>query len=91
MKEDYLKTNEEVLEELRSQRTGLSTAEAVKRQKEYGKNELEQAKKETLVQKFINELKDPMLIMLIAAAIISAIYCLRFSRRCRELSSVCQT
>ena len=73
MKEDYLKTNEEVLEELRSQRTGLSTAEAVKRQKEYGKNELEQAKKETLVQKFINELKDPMLIMLMAAAIISAI------------------
>ena len=68
MKEDYLKTNEEVLEELRIQRTGLSTAEAVKRQKEYGKNELEQAKKETLVQKFINELKDPMLIMLIAAA-----------------------
>ena len=45
MKEDYLKTNEEVLEELRIQRTGLSTAEAVKRQKEYGKNELEQAKK----------------------------------------------
>ena len=73
MKENYLKTSEEVMNELKTVRTGLSSDEAEKRINQYGKNELEQVKKETIVQKFVNELKDPMLIMLICAAIISAI------------------
>lgn len=73
MKENYLKTSEEVMNELKTVREGLSSDEAEKRINQYGKNELEQAKKETIVQKFVNELKDPMLIMLICAAIISAI------------------
>ena len=65
MKENYLKTSEEVMNELKTVREGLSSDEAKKRINQYGKNELEQAKKETIVQKFVNELKDPMLIMLI--------------------------
>ena len=73
MKENYLKTSEEVMNELKTVREGLSSDEAEKRINQYGKNELEQVKKETIVQKFVNELKDPMLIMLICAAIISAI------------------
>ena len=73
MKENYLKTSEEVMNELKTVREGLSIDESEKRINQYGKIELEQVKKETIVQKFVNELKDPMLIMLICAAIISAI------------------
>ena len=46
MKENYLKTSEEVMNELKTVRTGLSSDEAEKRINQYGKNELEQAKKE---------------------------------------------
>lgn len=41
MKENYLKTSEEVMNELKTVREGLSSDEAKKRINQYGKNELE--------------------------------------------------
>ena len=73
MKSVQLQTSDQVLKELNTSPQGLSNAEARRRLHEYGKNELEQARKETIIRKFINELKDQTLLMLICAAIISAI------------------
>lgn len=69
----YLQTSEEVLKELNSGREGLSDVEAGARLKENGKNKLDEAKKDSLVVRFFNQLKDPMIVILIAAAVISGI------------------
>ncbi|KNZ40407.1 cation-translocating P-type ATPase [Acetobacterium bakii] len=69
----YLQTTEEVLRELNSQRDGLSAGEAAKRLEENGKNKLTEAKKDSLAVRLFNQLKDPMIIILIVAAIISGI------------------
>ena len=53
--------------------TGLSTQEAEKRLTEYGANELEGKKQESLVKRFFAQMKDPMIIVLIAAAVLSLI------------------
>lgn len=63
---------EETLKILESSENGLSSAQAAERLAKNGKNELEQAKKKTLLQKFFAQFKDVMIIVLIAAAIISA-------------------
>ncbi|NCA67504.1 MAG: ATPase, partial [Clostridia bacterium] len=68
----YLSTKEEVLSVLNSNENGLSSAEAADRLVKNGKNELEQGKKKTLLQKFFAQFKDVMIIVLIAAALISA-------------------
>ena len=62
--EEILKTNKE---------NGLSKEEVEKRKKEYGLNELEQKKKKTLIQKFLEQFKDFMIIVLIIAAIVSGV------------------
>lgn len=69
----YLQTTEEVLKELNSGRNGLSVEEANKRREENGKNKLTEAKKDSLAVRLFNQLKDPMIIILIVAAIISGI------------------
>lgn len=69
----YLMSKDAVLEELKSSDTGLSKDEAAKRLAENGPNELEQPPKVTLLARFIEQLKDPMILVLIAAAVISAI------------------
>lgn len=53
--------------------TGLSQAEAEKRLEQYGKNELEAEEKTTLFQKFLEQFKDFMIIVLIVAAGVSII------------------
>ena len=50
---------------------GLSSDEVVKRQEEYGFNELKAAKKKTLLQRFLDQFKDFSIIILIIAAIVS--------------------
>jgi len=71
-KEWYNKTAEVVAEELAVDLSvGLSTQEAEKRIQQYGYNELKEKEKETLLQKIINQLKDFLVIILIAASIIS--------------------
>ena len=50
---------------------GLTTEQVKQKQEKYGLNELEAAKKETLLQKFFNQFKDFSIIVLIIAAIVS--------------------
>lgn len=63
---------EEVEEEIKTDITnGLKKEEVDKRQAEYGLNELEGKKKESLLSKFLNQFKDFMIVVLIIAAIVS--------------------
>ena len=52
---------------------GLSDAEVLKNREKYGKNVLEEKKKTPLFLKFLSEFKDPLIIILIIAAIVSVI------------------
>ncbi len=70
---EYLSSLEEVLKEQNSSQKGLTTGEAQERLSRYGKNELEKGKKTSLIQRFLKELADPMIIILIVAAAISGI------------------
>lgn len=68
----YRETKEEVLRELESNReTGLSEKQASERLEKYGLNKLKEKKKKTNLQRFFEQFKDVMIIILIIAAIIS--------------------
>ena len=69
----YLETVSEVLSEQRSSEQGLTSKEAEERLQKYGLNKLKEAPKDPLWKKFLAELADPMIIMLIAAAVISGV------------------
>ena len=70
---EYLKSAQTVLSELKSSENGLSSAEAESRLKQHGANRLEEGKKESLLKKFLKELSDPMIIILLVAAVISTV------------------
>ena len=70
----HTKNIKEVEKELRANiKTGLGDKDVLIRQDEFGKNKIEEGKKESLLVKFINQFKDFMIIILIIAAIISAV------------------
>ncbi|MDY3051928.1 MAG: cation-translocating P-type ATPase [Ndongobacter sp.] len=70
----YQKTPGELEEELQTSLCdGLSSEEAAARLRKYGENKLEEAKKKPFSQKLIEQFKDPMVIILIIAAILSAV------------------
>ena len=73
MKKIYIQTTEEVLQGLGVGAEGLTTAEAQERLAKYGPNKLKEGEKPTLLQRFIAQLKDPMLIILLIAAGVSAL------------------
>jgi len=73
MKKTYTQSAEEVLQDLGVGAEGLTTAQAEERLAKYGPNKLKEAEKPTLLQRFIAQLKDPMLIILMAAAGVSAL------------------
>ena len=50
---------------------GLSNEEVIKRREKYGLNQLQTAKKKTLLQRFLDQFKDFSIIVLIIAAIVS--------------------
>src|SRR4030066_652314 len=60
-----------VIEELKSSPQGISSEEAVRRLGEYGPNELKEKAKKTIFMMFLDQFKDFMIIVLIAAAVIS--------------------
>lgn len=53
---------------------GLTTAEAEKRIESYGHNQLNEEKKKSILVKFFEQFKDFMILVLIAAALISAFF-----------------
>ena len=70
----YSEEAQQVLKDVKSSSVnGLSSEEAERRLKENGKNKLKEAEKESLLKKFINTLADPMIIMLLIAALIQAV------------------
>ncbi|HBB71713.1 MAG TPA: ATPase [Ruminococcus sp.] len=69
----YLESTEAVLKEVISTPTGLTSEEAATRLKEVGQNKLNEAPKPTLIARFIEQFKNPMILVLLAAAVISAI------------------
>ena len=69
---EYLKESREVLDSLSSSEAGLSAAEAEKRLEANGKNKLVEGKKESLIRRFLKQLAEPMTIILLVAAAISA-------------------
>lgn len=69
----YTKTAEESLALLDSSEKGLSHQEAKKRLDTYGANELDADEKRSLLAKFLDQFKDLMIIILLAAAALSVI------------------
>ena len=69
----YLEQIESVFAHVKSSENGLTTAEAEKRLAENGKNKLKEGKKKTIFQRILEQLSDPMIIILIVAAVISAV------------------
>lgn len=70
---EYLESTREVLQEqVSSEELGLTNAEATARLQKLGPNKLKEAEKEPLWKRFFSMMADPMVIMLIVAAIISA-------------------
>ena len=69
----YLESAETVFKEVASSENGLSEQEALARLEKNGKNKLDEGKKDSLLKKFVDQLKDPMIIMLIVAAAISCV------------------
>ena len=70
---EYLSEISQVLESQNSSEQGLTSQEARSRLESVGPNKLAEGKKTTLLQRFLKELADPMIIILIVAAVISGI------------------
>lgn len=68
----HSKSIRDVLNDLAvDQAAGLSSAEALSRRSKYGENKLREKKQKTTFQRFLEQFKDVMILILIAAAIIS--------------------
>ncbi|WP_455538283.1 calcium-translocating P-type ATPase, PMCA-type [Terrisporobacter sp.] len=70
---EYLLSYEEILKNLQSSLSGISEEDAKLRLSENGLNKLDEGKKVSLISKFLKELSNPMIIILIVAAIVSGI------------------
>lgn len=69
----YLEQSEEVLKNLETADTGLTADVAQERLLKNGKNKLEEAKKDSLIKRFFKQMQDPMIIILLGAALISGV------------------
>ena len=68
----HFETTKRTLELVRSTPHGITQAEAEQRLEQNGKNKLNEAKSKSFLRRFAEQLADPMIIILIAAAVISA-------------------
>ena len=73
MEKIYTHSAGEVLRDLGVGTEGLTTQQAKERLEKYGRNKLKEGEKPTLLQRFLTQLKDPMLIILLIAAAVSAL------------------
>ena len=69
----YLKSVKEVFTAIESNAKGLTGAEAQRRLTRDGKNKLAEAKKDSLFKRFLSQMADPMILVLIAAAAVSGV------------------
>lgn len=67
----YLCTAQQAFDETKSTAEGLSESEAAERLRKYGYNKLAEPEKASLIRRFLAQLADPMILVLIAAAVIS--------------------
>lgn len=67
----YLEETKDVLRELNSSEDGLSREEAERRLAEHGENKLAEEKQISVFRRFLNQLVDPMIIVLLAAALVN--------------------
>lgn len=63
----------QVLEHWKSSSEGLSSQEARRRSTQYGPNKLKEGQTVTLLQRFLQQLRDPMILILLAAALVSGL------------------
>jgi len=61
----------DVCEKLATTQVGLSSQEAASRILEFGKNELPEAKKVSVISIFLSQFRSPLIYVLIAAALLS--------------------
>ena len=73
MKAYYKLSVDETLDELNAESAGLSSERAAERLAQYGPNKLKEAEKPGFWKRFLTQLKDPMLLILLAAAGVSAL------------------
>ena len=73
MKDYYKLSVDETLNELNAESGGLSSERAAERLAQYGPNKLKEAEKPGFWKRFLTQLKDPMLLILLAAAGVSAL------------------
>ena len=74
MEKEYLASAEDVLKAQSSNvETGLTASEAQQRLSQFGPNKLDEEEKTPLWKRFFEQMADPMVIMLIVAAVISAV------------------
>ena len=70
----HCKPQEELLSELKADpKQGLTTTEVKRRLEQYGENSLEAHESENVFIRFLKQMKDPMIIVLLAAAVVSLI------------------
>ncbi|MBQ3223359.1 MAG: HAD-IC family P-type ATPase, partial [Clostridia bacterium] len=69
----YCEEAASVLAHVKSGQDGLSEKEAALRLEQNGKNKLAEGKKDSLLKRFVNQLMDPMILILLAAAAISGV------------------
>ena len=69
----YCEELTKVYEEVKSNENGISDSEAAARLEANGKNKLAEAKPVPMIVRFLQQLADPMIIILIVAAAISAV------------------
>ncbi len=73
MEKTYTLSTQQVLQNLGVDERGLTSQQAEERLAKYGPNKLKEGEKPTLLQRFLAQLKDPMLIILMIAAAVSAL------------------
>ncbi len=69
----HSKNIEDIEKELQVSSKGLSKKEVLERSQKYGRNILPQKEQDSILKTFLNEFKDPMIILLLVAIIISFI------------------